>query len=126
MREWLQKRYKKDLANNILTNIQKAFESFSQNVTYEMYVEGVKKIFDEKSTEALTEFAFKLYDTNKDDNISELDMFSLLSQVTEIKYHDKPLQLDKLKSSQPDMDNQSRTQSPNDDERSRSIRIQKN
>ena len=62
-----------------------------------MYVDSIKKIFDEKSTEALTEFAFKLFDTNKDDHISELDMFSLLSQVTEIKYHDKPIKLEKDK-----------------------------
>lgn len=91
-------------------------------------MESIKKIFDDKSTEALTEFAFKLYDTNKDDHISELDMFSLLAEVTEIKYHDKPLKLEKIKTRpvKPDMEGQSRTQSPTDDEKSKSIRIQKN
>ena len=119
-------RYKKDLANSILTQISKDFQHFNVNITYEMYVESVQKIFRGKTTEKLTEFAFKLFDAHKDDHICEKDMFSLLSQVTEIKYHDKPLQLDRFKKMhrQKEMDG-SRPTSSADDEPSKGMRFGK-
>jgi Ca2+-binding EF-hand superfamily protein len=73
----LAKRYKNELAKSI-TNLMGEFLNYTQpNIPLKDFADGVDMLFN-KSEEDLRRFAFKIYDANGDNKLSEQDMFDLL------------------------------------------------
>ena len=78
MQQYLAKRYKGELAKNIVEILTPSFGNFLQNLDFGLYVGGINAIFNKSEYDLKKDLAFKIFDMNSDGKVSEEDMFNLM------------------------------------------------